>query len=306
MNALLVPCSLLALLFVACGGVGSGLQGTVTVDGSSTVFPISEAVAEEFRSAEPVVRVTIGISGTGGGFKRFCAGDTDISNASRPIKDSEREACARRGIEFLELEVALDGLSVVVHPKNDFIDFLTVAELKRIWEPGSKIRRWNQVRPHWPDERIQLFGPGTDSGTFDYFTEVIAGASGASRSDFTASEDDNVLVRGIAGERYSLGYFGYAYFTENRDKIKAVPIDPGDGVPVPPTKQTVHDGSYRPLSRPLFMYVNVSSLRESLAVREFVGFYLAEGAVLVSEVGYVSLPPNRYEEQFARVASALE
>ena len=232
-TALALPVAALvaALLAAACGPTGTGLTGTVSIDGSSTVFPITEAVAEEYRLVEPRVRTTIGISGTGGGFKRFCAGETALSNASRAIKDSEREVCAEKGIEFLELQVAIDGLSVLVNPKNQFVDFLTVEELQKIWEPGSNVDRWNQVRPDWPDERIVLFGPDTESGTFDYFTDVINGEEGASRADFTASSDDNVLVQGVAGERYSLGYFGFAFFVENQDKLRLVPVDPGTGAP---------------------------------------------------------------------------
>ncbi len=282
-------------------GGGTGLKGNVSIDGSSTVFPITEAVAEEFRRVEPAVRVTVGVSGTGGGFKRFCSGETDISNASRPIKEPERKACAEHGVQYLELPVAADGLSVVVNSKNTFVDSLTVQELKRVWEPDSKITRWNQVRPHWPDERIRLFGPGTDSGTFDYFTEAVVGREDASRPDYTASEDDNVLVQGISGERYSLGYLGYAYYVENKDRLKIVPIDPGDGRPVTPTGETINDGTYKPLSRPLFIYVNVRSLRERPAVGAFVKYYLQEAKALAPLVGYVPLPGQAYRDGLAAI-----
>ena len=290
-----------ALLASACTPGGTGLTGTVSIDGSSTVFPITEAMAEEFRLEEPRVRTTIGVSGTGGGFKRFCAGETDLSNASRTIKDSERAVCAQKGIEFIELQIAKDGLSVLVNAKNDFVDFLTVEDLSRIWEPGSKVDRWNQVRPDWPDKSIELFGPDTESGTFDFFSEVINGEEGASRADFTASADDNVLVLGVAGERYSLGYFGFAFFVENQDKLKAIPVDPGDGTPVLPTETSINDGTYRPLTRPLFMYVNVESLREEPAVRVFLQFYLTFVVDLVPQVGFVPLPQARYDEQLEQI-----
>ncbi len=291
----------LALVAVACGPKGTGLRGSVVIDGSSTVFPITEAVAEEYRFEEPRVRTTIGISGTGGGFKRFCAGETDLSDASRLIKESELRDCEEKGVEFLELRVALDGLSVLVHPKNDFVDFLTVDELRRIWEPGSKVTRWNQVRPDWPDERIELFGPDTESGTFDYFTDVINGEEGASRADYSASADDNVLVQGVSGERYSLGYFGYAFFQENQDKLRVVPVDPGDGVPITPTGVTISDGTYTPLARPLYLYVNTDSLRESPALQGFLEFYLTFGGPLAAEVGYVPLAQEEYDQQREQV-----
>ncbi len=291
----------LALVAVACGPKGTGLRGSVVIDGSSTVFPITEAVAEEYRFEEPRVRTTIGISGTGGGFKRFCAGETDLSDASRLIKESELRDCEEKGVEFLELRVALDGLSVLVHPKNDFVDFLTVDELRRIWEPGSKVTRWNQVRPDWPDERIELFGPDTESGTFDYFTDVINGEEGASRADYSASADDNVLVQGVSGERYSLGYFGYAFFQENQDKLRVVPVDPGDGVPITPTGVTINDGTYTPLARPLYLYVNTDSLRESPALQGFLEFYLTFGGPLAAEVGYVPLAQEEYDQQREQV-----
>lgn len=290
---------------IAACAVQGDIKGTVKIDGSSTVFPITEAVAEEFRRIEPAVRTAIGISGTGGGFQRFCAGETDIQDASRPIKPSEVDACAKNDVEFLELEVALDGLSVVVHRDNQFVDFLTVDELRRIWEPGSKVKRWNQVRPDWPDERLRLFGPGTASGTFDYFTEAIVGEEDASRSDYTASEDDNVLVQGVSGEKYSLGYFGFAFFFENQDRLKLVPIDPGDGVPIEPTQQTINDGAYRPLSRPLFIYVNVESLRTKPQVAAIVKFYLDEARLLAPLVGYVALPDERYEAGLSEVSKVL-
>ena len=300
----------LMVALVGCGGKtdqgsdNSGqtqkLAGEVKIDGSSTVFPITEAVGEEFQKLHPDVRVTVGVSGTGGGFKKFVKGEIDIADASRPIKDQEKEAAVQAKIEYIELPVAYDGLSVVVNKDNTWVDKLTVEELKKIWEPDSKITKWNQIRPEWPDKKIELYGPGTDSGTFDYFTEVINGESGASRPDFTASEDDNVLVQGISGDNNSLGYFGYAYYIENKDKLKVVPIDDGSGKAVEPSEQTINDGSYKPLSRPIFIYVNKASLGKP-EVKEFVNYYLTEGPVFVPEVGYVQMPEDTYKENLAAI-----
>lgn len=278
------------------------LTGAIQIDGSSTVFPISEAVGEEFQKVNPEVRVTVGVSGTGGGFKRFTVGEIDISDASRPIKDSEAAAAKEKGIEYIELPIAYDGLSVLVNKDNDWVDNLTVEELKKIWEPGSKVTKWNQVRPNWPDKEIKLYGPGTDSGTFDYFTEEINGKAQASRSDFQASEDDNVLVQGIAGDRYSLGYFGYAYYVENKDKLKVVPIDAGKGA-IAPTEQTINDGTYAPLSRPLFIYVNKAALKKA-EVYAFVKYYLTEAPKLAAEAGYVALPEKMYQDGLSLVESS--
>ena len=300
---------------VACGDSGDGeediadttrgpastsapaLSGNVEIDGSSTVFPISEAVAEEFRKVEKNVKVTVGVSGTGGGFKRFCAGETDVSDASRPIKSgagSENEACADATIDYIELPVSYDGLSVVVNPENDWAQCMTVAELKKLWEPAAEgaVTKWNQIRPEWPDQTINLYGPGTDSGTFDYFTDAINGEEGDSRGDFTASEDDNVLVTGIAGDKYALGYFGLAYLVENQDKIKGVQVDGGEGC-IDPTVETVEDGTYAPLSRPLFIYVKKDAAAKP-QVKAFVDFYLLNAGKLSSEVGYVKFPDNFY------------
>jgi phosphate transport system substrate-binding protein len=287
-------------LIVGCGGGDpAGMTGTVRIDGSSTVFPITEAVAEEFQRENRGVRVTVGISGTGGGFKKFCSGETDIADASRKITEGEREACRAAGYEPIELAVAFDGLSVVANPENDFCDCLTVEELRRIWEPGSTVERWNQVRPDWPNEEIVLYGPGTDSGTFDYFTEAIMGESGASRPDFTASEDDNVLVQGVAGDRYSLGYFGYAYYVENRNRLKLVAVNGGDGC-VRPSPETIENGEYRPLSRPLFIYVRRSAL-ERPEVEVFVRYYLENAAMLVPDVGYVPMGAERYQAELSEI-----
>jgi phosphate transport system substrate-binding protein len=278
----------------------SKLSGTIKVDGSSTVFPITEAAAEEFQNANPGVQVTVGVSGTGGGFKKFVVGETDISDASRPIKDNEAAAAKEKGIDYVEIPVAYDGLSVVVNKDNTWVDKLTVAELKKIWEPNSKVKTWKDVRPEWPAEEIKLYGPGTDSGTFEYFTEAIVGEAKKSRPDYTASEDDNVLVQGIAGDKNALGYFGYAYFEENADKLKLVPVDNGDGKAVTPNADTIKDGSYKPLSRPLFIYVNKASLQKP-EVKEFVKFYIENAPELVKSVFYVPLTDDKYKEALAKI-----
>jgi phosphate transport system substrate-binding protein len=280
---------------VIAGGIAiaQGLTGSIAVDGSSTVYPITEAVAEEFGRTNPKVKVTVGISGTGGGFKRFAKGETDISDASRPIKSSEAETCATNNIAFIELPVAFDALTVVVNPKNTWATSLTVEELKKIWEPESKIKNWSEVRKGFPNKALKLYGPGTDSGTFDYFTEAICGKGGASRSDYTASEDDNTLVQGVAGDEGALGYFGLAYFEENSKKLKAVSIDGGKG-PVAPSLETAKNGKYSPLSRPLFIYVNKHrTSRKQLDA--FVNFYLRNAGKLSKEVGYIPLPDSAYK-----------
>ena len=287
----------LALLLSACGGGGSanGLSDTVKIDGSSTVFPVSEAMAEEFQLLNRKVRVTVGVSGTGGGFKKFCREETDITDASRPIKTVEVETCTANGIEFIELPIAFDGLSIMVNPKNDWVDFLTVEELKRIWEPGSTVEKWSDVRPEWPDKDIELVGADTNSGTFDYFTQAIVGEEGASRPDYTASTDDNVLVQAIASEKFALGYFGFAFFEQNTDRLRLVPVDPGTG-PVTPSEQTIRDGTYQPLSRPLFIYVSKESVAEKPEVVEFVTFFLdEESGLLIKDAGYVTFPSQIYE-----------
>jgi phosphate transport system substrate-binding protein len=276
-------------------------QDTIQIDGSSTVYPITEAMAEEFQLAsEGKYRVTVGISGTGGGFKKFCRGEIQIADASRPIKESERTACAEAGIEFIELPVALDALTVMVNPGNDWVDYLTIDELKKIWEPGAqgKVTNWSQVREGLPDRPLTLYGAGVDSGTYDYFTQAVVGEEGASRGDFTASEDDNVLVQGIASDPNALGFFGLAYYFENQDKLKAVPIQPpGGGDPVAPSVETARDGTYQPLSRPIFIYVSKQAADEMTAVEQFVEFYLdpENAEALVEEVGYVPLPTEAYK-----------
>jgi phosphate transport system substrate-binding protein len=276
----------------------------VKVDGSSTVFPVTEAVAEDFQKAKKgSMKVTVGISGTGGGFKKFCRGETDISNASRPILKLEMEECKKLGIEYYELPVAFDALTVVIHPKNTFIKQLTVAEMKKMWEPAAqgKVMRWNQVNPTWPDQPLKLFGPGADSGTFDYFTEAIVGKSKSSRGDFTASEDDNVLVQGVSRDVNGLGYFGYAYYIENKGKLKAVPIVNDKGNPVEPSMDAVLAGTYSPLARPIFIYVNAKSLAKP-EVREFTEYYMKHGAKLAKEVKYVPLPDKAYTTNLEHLA----
>lgn len=278
----------------------------IKIDGSSTVYPITEAVAEEFQKAKKgSIRVTVGISGTGGGFKKFCRGEIDISDASRPILKKEIDVCKEQGIEYIELPVAYDGLAVMVNPKNNWVKSMTVDELKKMWEPAAQetITKWNQIRPEWPDVPLKLYGAGADSGTFDYFTEAIVGKAKSSRGDFTASEDDNVLVQGIAGDKNALGFFGLAYYEENRDKLKLVPvINPKTGKEVLPTEQTVMDGTYQPLSRPIFIYVTKKAV-EKPEIKEFVEYYLKNAAKLVQQVKYVPLPAKAYklvEERFAK------
>jgi phosphate transport system substrate-binding protein len=266
----------------------------IRVDGSSTVFPITEAVAEEFQRDVPGSKVTVGVSGTGGGFQKFCRGETDISNASRPITQKELDACQTSSVTFLELPIAYDGLTVVVNPKNTWAQSMTVAELKRLWEPQAegKVTRWSQVRPGWPDREVHLFGAGVDSGTFDYFTEAIVGKQDASRGDYTSSEDDNMLVQGVAGDELALGFFGFAYYESNQSKLRSVAIDDGDesngAGAVAPSVESVRTGTYRPLSRPIFIYVSLKSL-ERPEIKAFVDFYLTNAAKLVREVGYVPL-----------------
>jgi phosphate transport system substrate-binding protein len=271
------------------------LSGTVRADGSSTVAPLVSLAAERFRKEEPGVKVTVGISGTGGGFERFCRGETDLANASRPIKDEEIAACKKKGIDYIELQVANDGLSVVVNNGNDWAKCLTVEQLKKIWQPGSKIKNWKDVDPSFPSQNLSLFGAGTDSGTFDYFTDAIVGEEGASRSDYTATEDDNVTVRGVAGEKGALGYFGLSYYESNKGKLKAVEIDGGDGC-VAPSVETVQDGTYKPLSRPLFTYVKKSSALDKLEVDAFLQFLLDNQETLARGALFVPLTGDQLEK----------
>ena len=294
----------IALAGAACntqgGGGGEGdLAGSIQIDGSSTVYPISNAVAESFQDENGGVQIAVGQSGTGGGFEKFCAGEIDVADASRPIEDDEEAACTDGGVEYPELSVATDGLSVVVNAENDFVECLTVDELKKIWEPGSTVENWSDIRDDFPDDEIKLYGPGADSGTFDYFTDVIVGEEGKSRSDYTASENDNQLVRGVAGDESALGYFGYAYYIENTDKLKAVGIVGGDGC-FEPTEETIGSGEYKPLARPLFIYPSNESLADE-HVASFVRYYLDNVSEIAPEVGYVALP----DEDLAASKAAL-
>ncbi len=289
----------LSMLFSSCF---KEYKGKINIDGSSSVYPLTEAVAEEFRKIEPDIRVTVGISGTGGGFKKFLRGETDISNASRPISESELKISRENGIEFIEIPVSYDGMAIVVSPKNDFVDYITVDELKKMWAPESqdKINTWKQVRASWPDVPLNLYGAGTSSGTYDFFTEAINGKAKASRGDYTASEDDNVLVQGVSSDQYGLGYFGLAYYSENKGKLKLVPVKVNSGAEaITPTKLTVESGQYQPLSRPEFIYVNVKSAANP-HVKMFVKFYLQHAAKLAEEVGYVALPAAAYKMSLER------
>ena len=279
----------------------SQLTGSINIDGSSTVFPITEAVAEEYADKEKGVKVVVNYSGTGGGFKKFAKGETVINNASRPIKEKEIKACKEAGIEFIELTVAYDGLAVVINKENDWAKTITVAELKKLWEPAAKgtINTWADVRAGWPAEKINLYGPGTSSGTFDYFTEAIVGESGSCRTDYSPSEDDNVLVNGIVNDKNAMGYFGLAYYEENSDKLSVAGIDNGKGA-VKPSLETVKNGSYEPLSRPLFIYVNKGALAQP-EVADFVDFYLQSSLELALEAGYIPLPESELAVEQAKV-----
>ena len=280
-------------------------QGVVKIDGSSTVYPITEGIAEDFQKAKKnAIKVTVGISGTGGGFKKFCRGETDISNASRPILTKEMADCKAAGVEYFELPVAFDALTVVVNPKNSFLKEISIAELKTMWEPAAqgKVTRWNQVNPAWPDAPLKLFGAGADSGTFDYFTEAVTGKSKSSRGDFTASEDDNVLVQGVAQDTNALAFFGYAYYAENTQRLRAVPVSEKAGkAAVLPSETTVLNGSYQPLSRPIFIYVNAKSL-DKPEIKEFIAFYMKNVTKIAKEVKYVPLPQKAYEINLEHLA----
>lgn len=274
-------------------GEAGSVSGEVKIDGSSTVYPITEAVAEEFRNVNKDVRVTIAVSGTGGGFKKFGRGETDINNASKAINEEQKKLASENNINYVDLMVAYDGLAVVVNPKNDWAKDITVAELKKIWEPAAqeKITRWNQIRPEWPNEPLRLYGPGVESGTFEYFTEVVVGKAKSSRGDFTASEDDNVLVQGVSGDKFALGFFGLAYVTENKDKLKLVTVGG-----VSPSLETVRNKTYTPLSRPLYLYVSSAAVKKP-AIKQFVDFYLENAEELSKEVGYIPLMPEEYNRE---------
>ena len=296
----MLTCIMIALLLTACGGKSSGdhtgdeLQGDIRIDGSSTVYPITEAVAEEYRNVAPKVKISVALSGTGGGFKKFGRAEIDINDASRAIKEKEIELAESNGVKYVELTVGYDGMAVVVNPQNDWCNDMTVEELKLLWSPEAqgKIMKWNQIRPEWPDEEVHLFGPGVESGTYDYFTEAIVGKSHSSRGDFTASEDDNVLVQGVASDKNSLGFFGLAYYEENADKLKVIGIDDGNDEngagPIKPSLESVKNKTYAPLGRPLFIYVN-SEAGKRAEVQSFVSFYLENMNVLSTEVGFIPL-----------------
>jgi phosphate transport system substrate-binding protein len=302
----------LALVAAGCGGddddngdaaggdTGASLSGRIEADGSSTVGPFTTRAAERFQQDNPDVQITVGVSGTGGGFERFCAGETDISDASRPIEDDEKQTCEQGGVEYVEFQVANDALTVVVNSENDWADCLTTAELKKVWEPGSKVSNWNQIKPSFPDQRLTLFGPGTDSGTFDYFTDEINGEEGASRSDYSASEDDNVIVQGVGGEKGGMGYFGFTYYEENQDTLKALAVDSGSGC-VEPSAEAAQDGSYTPLARPLFVYVKKASL-EKPEVEAFVSYMLENAIEIADEAQFVALT----DEQQQKAVSDLD
>lgn len=319
MKSLFIYATLATVILVSCGSPkqdtpkaeGNELTGEVKIDGSSTVYPISEAVAEEFRTVQPKVKVTVGLSGTGGGFKKFSRGETDINDASRTIKEEESKACESNNIHFIELEIAFDGLSVVVNPQNDWVKDITVAELKMMWEPAAqgKITKWNQIRSSWPNEEFHLYGAGTESGTYDYFTEAIVGKSHESRGDYTASEDDNVLVQGVSTDKNALGFFGFAYYEANMDKLKLVPVDDqnesnGTGA-ILPSVETVKNKTYAPLSRPLFIYVNSEAVKRP-EVTEFVKFYLGNTKDLTREVGFIPLSDEEYAAQTKKFEDFLQ
>jgi len=314
-SSLAVPFTLALIATAGCGPAKEGdapaaapatQVPVVQVDGSSTVYPITEAVAEEFQIATKV-RVTVGVSGTGGGFKKFCRGETSISNASRPILTEEIAACAASGVKFVELPVAFDALTVAVNPSNTWLESITIAELKTIWQPEAQatVMNWSQVNPAWPDQPLKLFGAGADSGTFDYFTEAVVGKAKSSRGDFTASEDDNVLVTGVANDVNALGFFGYAYYRENKDKLRALPVrETAESAAVLPSLETVLDGSYRPLARPVFIYVNAEHAKARSEITQFVEFYLKEAQALITEVGYIPLSDEAYRLALARLSGS--
>ena len=307
-RALAVVLAGLATVAAACGGADAGsggsgedgdLSGTIKIDGSSTVAPLSEAAAELFQEENGDVRVTVGTSGTGGGFEKFCQGETDISDASRAIKDEEKAACEAAGIEFEELMVALDGLSVVVHPDNDWVECLTVEQLAKIWGPESTVKNWKEVDAKFPDEKLELFGAGTDSGTFDYFTDAINGEEGASRTDYNATEDDNVTVNGVSGTKGALGYLGLSYVEQNEGKLKTVEIDGGDGC-VAPTTKTVQDGTYKPLGRPLFIYPSAKAIARP-EVKAFLDFYIAESVAIAEQALFVPMTEEQQKDAAEKV-----
>ncbi|MCL4110366.1 UNVERIFIED_CONTAM: hypothetical protein GTU68_027757 [Idotea baltica] len=307
MRRCLLP-ALLAVVSVGCSvEESSSSSKRIVANGSSTVGPITSMMAEHFEETHPEVQVPVKITGTGSGFKAFAEGSSDISNASRKIKDSEKEACEAAGVEYVELTVAMDGISVIVNKDNDFIDAITTADLKKIWEPGSKVKTWKDVKPEWPAEEIKLYGPGRESGTFDYFTKKINGEEGATRDDYTPSGDDNLLVTGVAGDKYALGYFGFGYYAQNKDRLKLLPVSSTDTVDdaVTPSVESIQSGTYSPLGRPVFVYVNTESLKRT-EVAEFLTYYLGEGQSSVSEVGCVPMSATDQKASQDALAKALE
>lgn len=300
----------MGLVAAGCGGgdssegSGSDLSGTIKIDGSSTVAPLSEAAAELFQSENSDVRVTVGTSGTGGGFEKFCAGETDISDASRSIKQVEIDDCKSKGVTYDEIQVANDGLAVVVNPANDFVQCLTTEQLKKIWDRDSNVSNWNQVDPNFPDQPLKLYGPGTDSGTFDYFTDAVNGEEGRSRSDYNATEDDNVIVQGVSGDKGGMGYFGLSYVEQNPDKVKAIEVDGGGGC-VAPSKQTVQDATYKPLSRPLFIYVSGDAIKRP-EVDAFIEFYLDNQEQITEQALYVPMTAEQLEASQEKVSQLIE
>ncbi|GAB6100583.1 PstS family phosphate ABC transporter substrate-binding protein [Halanaerocella petrolearia] len=306
----------LGVVFTATGKVGAWwifggddekeeLTGEVVIDGSSTVYPVTQAIAEEFMKKHPGVRASVGVSGTGGGFEKYTIGETDINDASRKIKPSERKLARENGIKSTRVTVAYDGISVVVNPDNTWAKEMTVEELRKIWEPGSDVEKWSDIRPSWPDKKIDLYGPGSDSGTFDYFTEAINHEEGASRANYTASENDNVLVQGIKGNKYALGYFGFAYYLENKDKLNVVAVDNGNGV-VKPSMESIGSGEYKPLARGLYFYVSNNSLKDNKAVEKFVEFYMNNAKEIVPQIGYVPLSEEKYQSQLDKLNKIAE
>jgi phosphate transport system substrate-binding protein len=299
--------TMMAGMFVGCGNKGGAedskttqkLAGTIQIDGSSTVGPISEAMAEEFNKKYPDVKIPVAISGTGGGFKRFVVGETDIQDASRPVKEEEKKKATENGVEMTEFTVAYDGITICVSKDNNFVDTLTVDELNKMWSPDSAVKTWKDIRPEWPADPIKFYSPGPDSGTFEFFTEAINKKAKAMRPDINPSEDDNVLVQGIAGDKNAIGFFGYSYYEANKDKLKEIKVDAGTGA-VAPSIETIKDGSYKPLSRPIFIYVNNKSFAKP-EVKEFVKFYMEKGSTIVPEVGYVQLPEAEYKEQLSKI-----
>jgi phosphate transport system substrate-binding protein len=308
----LLSAFVLSIIFIACSKTEKqSVTTTINIDGSSTVYPITEAVTEEFKKEFPSIKVTVGLSGTGGGFKKFGRGEIDINDASRPITEEEIKLCKSNNVSFTEIMVAYDGLAVVVNPQNDWCKDMTVAELKKLWQPEAQnnINKWNQIRPEWPDKEIHLFGAGVESGTYDYFTEVIVGKSHSSRGDYTGSEDDNVLVQGVSGDKYALGFFGLAYFEENKDKLKLIAIDDqkpnnGDG-PILPSIETVKNKTYSPLGRPLFIYINSVAAKKDV-VQQYVKYYINKAGVLSKEIGYIPLTDEEYKKELSKFEQYIQ